>query len=566
MSENVVQLLAEADELFDGHKYDEALAKYEEVLAEQPYQRQAINRVARICALRGRIKRVIETSLSWQESLEQEENYELAGLAAEAVLLFSPHSLEGRLCRLRHVQRTADEAAFVEAARGDARYFVEVGSGDLSIQVLQMALDNYPRNIELAIDLADMNMAQGNLQEAARQFRALANRFEATGKPLLAADAYRRLKVLIPDSLDYLLRLATIYLENQYYEEAIVEFRNVLRIDYTNHEALMGLGAALAKTEQYEAAALAYSKLIAVDAQDVEAHSQLADVYIAQERNEEAIIELLAVGRGLADCKEYAAARDAYARVLELEPNNQVAVREMSNAADALAAQQSRAEKLSRVLNRDKVYSQSVTSRVTGETQASDVAALNEDDLYGGEALDDELLGGDLLGVPDTDEAEPSVAAAAVEQVSRLKYAEPGEDAIWCPVPFLVAEYPDCVPLIRELVKNPPDQAVIAWKCLEKVDSVKSSSDGAESTVASAPKAAAPVVAGPVRSAFGEVSAFADAIASTASGGRTRRSGRWEFVPFRGSMASSEPKEDVADRIFGAQRDGQQLNTSIWDN
>jgi len=90
-------LLLQADGLFDCRRLDDAQSKYEEYLENQPESWHALNRLARIQAMRGRIRAMVRTCFRWQEVLQTQGLPDLAGLVAEAIVRFDPHSLEGRV-------------------------------------------------------------------------------------------------------------------------------------------------------------------------------------------------------------------------------------------------------------------------------------------------------------------------------------------------------------------------------------------------------------------------------------------------------------------------------------
>lgn len=550
MSNESDHLLLEADGLFDCRRLDEALARYEEVLALHPDSRHALNRLARIQAMRGRIRQMVKTCFRWQESLLEQGREDLAGMVAQAILRFDPHSLEGRVGILRHLERTADEATFVASARRDARFFVEVGSGDLAIQVLHKALETYPDQIELSMDLADVHVAQGHMQEAVQQFRLLAESFKNSGNLARACDSYRRLKVLLPDSSEVSLGLGRLYMLQERFGDAMLEFRDALRLELNNREALMGLGEAAVGKGSLRDAVLAFKKLLAMDPRDVQAHLRLGEVFLVNGLSSEAIKEFLLAGSLLSELGEFAEARQAYARVLELDPNHPTATREFSNASSALEARAAAPTRLA-----------AVGSEQPEAFPEEDLyAPASEEDLYATLETGDDSA---ILGAPGADSEE--LGAPELKPVARVDYRiprhplppQPAPGTLHRPLPFLWLSVPGLMQAVRDQILQPPDPEVLSWLPLADLDAVEGgdtlgsgSGDGAGPLGPldpSIPVLVSSVAAGPVESAFGFTEGFSQAIVSTGSSRRRRLRRQLEELGLdREFRAPASAETDVA--------------------
>lgn len=568
MSDLAEHLILEADGLFDSWRLDEAREKYEEALKYIPGDRHALNRVARIHAIRGRIKELVKTCFQWQEALETEGNWEIAATVAGAILRFDPQSLDARLSMLRHLEKTGQSQGYIELARRDARFFMEVGSGELSIQVLEQALAVYPEDIDLSVDLADMHVAQGHLQDAVIQFRKLASKFEAVGNSSRAVDAYRRLKLLLPESPDVSMRLGTIHMAEGRFDDAIAEFRAVLRYNLAHRDALIGLGDASLKKGAHRDAMLAYRKVLAVDPRDMEAHEHLAEVCLAQGMVQEAVKELLAAGLMALEFQEYDRAQELYGRVLEIEPEHPTAIRELSNARSA-AAQEEERRKAAEVVAKG--------AHEPGPAPAA--PAISEDELYAppppsheelyAVALDNGPF--EILGAPSDDAdllvgapVEPTNGAPVRKPITRVLVEAADAGQLQKPTPLLFLSRPDLLAAIRDQIEEPPDPERLPWQPLAELDRPSwevAAPVAAQATPAQ--QAPTPRFGGPVQSAFGTTGGFSQAFASggNASYRSSRRRG-WEFLP-SGRGPRSEPPGpaepdgpgSLADRISRKARD-----------
>jgi tetratricopeptide (TPR) repeat protein len=542
-------LLLEADGLFDCRRLDEALARYEEVLELDPDSRHALNRVARIQAMRGRIRQMLKTCFRWQESLLEQGRGDLAGLVAQAILRFDPYSLEGRMGILRHLERTADEETFVTAARRDARFFVEVGRGDLAIQVLRKALEAYPDQIDLSMDLADVHMAQGHMQEAVQQFRLLGESFKDSGNLARACDSYRRLRVLLPESSEIPLTLGQLYMLQERFGDAMLEFRDALRLDLKSREALMGLGEAAVGKGALRDAVLAFKKLLAMDPRDVQAHLRLGEVFLVNGLSGDAIKEFLLAGNILSELGEFAEARQAYARVLEIEPEHPTATREFSNAGSALEARSAASTRPAAV----------GSEQPEAFPEEELYPPVSEEDLYATlEGVGDSTI----LGAPEADSEElgaPESKPVVRSDYQTPRYPLPPQPALGIlhkPLPFLLLSVPGLMRAVRDQIQEPPDPEVLSWLPMADLESAEEddaleNGDDAEALgllEPSVPVLVSNAPAGPVESAFGFTKGFSQAIVSTGGSNRRRRLRRQleELGLGRGVRTPASAETDVA--------------------
>jgi tetratricopeptide (TPR) repeat protein len=552
-------LLLQADGLFDCRRLDDAQARYEEYLEKQPDSWHALNRLARIQALRGRIRAMVRTCFRWQDVLQRQGLLDLAGAVAEAIVRFDPHSLEGRVGILRHLERTADETTFVTTARRDARFFVEVGNGELAIQVLCRALETCPDNIELSMDLADVHMAQGHLQEAVAQFRHLAATFRKSGNLARATDSYRRLKVLTPDSPEVAMDLGQIYMEQERYADAMIEFRTALRLNLNHRDALMGLGEAASRKGSLRDAVLAFKKLLALDPRDTQAHVRLGEAFLGNGLVAEAVKEFLTAGSILVESGEFAEARSVYGRILELEPDHPTATREISNANAALAERQVHGAP-------GGAATPAAVDPVPSEEDLYAYAPPSEEDLYAA-PVDAKVQS--ILGAPDGESASLGAPTQAQEAAGTVRSPgarvcpplEPTPGQLHRPVPFVLLGLPGLIGRIREQVDKAPDPEQIPWTPLPDMEQVRVGAAASTAVVAATPSQVftSALTAGPVQSAFGLTGDFSQAFSSGTSGGRRRRRERWDdMYPPRdyrsGPSSGPDPAAALADRIARRRR------------
>lgn len=545
-------LLDEADEIAKKGQFGEAIIKYEAAYKVEPTSYKIINNLARLYAIRGRLKKLVNISLDWMKQLEKERHFELALVVAQAVMRFDLGSLEARLGVLRCIQNSDDEEKYIQTVLDYSNYFVDIGNGELSVKVLQVALEAYPLRVELAVKLADIHMQLGNIQECTKQCQNIATFYENKNDYVHAAELYRRLRMLLPEDLGIALRLGELYSLTGAYEDSVAVYRSCMHIAYDSREVLMGLASASMHMGRFSDAGLALRKILSATPDDFEAREQLAEVYVKTDNPSEAIIELTTIARGYIGAKEYDNGVRVLERLLELDSNNTYAVRELSNIKDIIAQREARLAKMSEMAKQAKESENSSSNLPT----VAVVQAASEEDLY----ADDGPVGGfdDEFGAPseeansetlnniDDDYLPLMASSIAVDNSATLAETSPSKKPVsvtrvlvgkavpgqlQVPVPFVMASYPDTIELMQTIISEPPSRDVLPWEYLAVLDAdveaeveAKAKAEAEQKEKASTDNVAKKsdkkeVKAGPVASAFASSSSsmFGESVFSTAT-------------------------------------------------
>ena len=481
------KFLDEADKLAQQGEFREAAIRYETAYKLKPASYRIVNNLARLYAICGRLKKLIKVSLEWEEQLEQAEKFTVALLVARAVMRFDLESLEARLGVLRCIQKSGEEEKYIETVLDYSNYFVDIGNGELSVKVLQVALETYPLRIELAVKLADIHMQLGNIQECTKQCLNIAAFYEGKNDYVHAAELYRRLRMLLPEDLSIALRLGELYSLTGAYEDSIAVYRSCMHIAYDNREVLIGLASSSIHAGRLSDASLALRKILSNTPDDFEAREQLAEVYVKTNNPSEAITELTNVARSYIGAKEYDNGMRVLERLLELDANNAYAVRELSNVKDIIAQREARLARMSEMARQAKEQEGSQVSATISQ-------AASEDDLY----ANDEPVGSfegeleDLDASPNSnsdsfdDDYLPLVATSVIAEskvdsaenakvknvpsVTRVLVGKAIPGKIQVPVPFVMASYPDTIELMQTIISEPPSRDVLPWEYLPVLD------------------------------------------------------------------------------------------------
>lgn len=254
--------LDRADEHVARSRWDLALRMYEEVLQDDPYNRRALNGAARVYAVKGRRRKVVDACHRWLEQLEATNQWGMVAAVGEAILRFDASSEQARLHIALARLRGQDFAGALASLRELSLILLERGDTEESLQLLERAWSVVPTDYPTGMALAEVYILTGSFEQAGRHLRNLAAVLVEQGQDELAAEVYQRLTVISPERSDVVLSLGRLYLAMGRYPAAIGEFRSLLRRDGDPRPALLLLAEACLLNKQYEDASLAARRVL----------------------------------------------------------------------------------------------------------------------------------------------------------------------------------------------------------------------------------------------------------------------------------------------------------------
>ncbi|MGI5843047.1 MAG: tetratricopeptide repeat protein [Candidatus Xenobium sp.] len=331
MADDVRDLMREAESLIEERDWDAALEKLKRVLELDPENAKACERLAHAYAVRGMLKSVIQTHFQLMDILEARSELDSAIEVAGWIQRLEPESDVARMRVIQILRKKGDNAEVVRRSRELARLYIELGQGDQSILLLKNAQESDPENLEIGLELAEMFVSHGHIEEGAAQYRRVAVAFQEKGQIEKAAEAYRRMKVIIPDDPGVFFTLGKLFLSLGRFNEAEQEFRAILRHDLNHEEALLALGDVCQKKGQFRDAILAFNKILTINPQENSAKERLGELYQAQGISAEAVKHYLAAAHSWQQLEDHPRAVKLYQRVLALDPTNPTACRELTN-------------------------------------------------------------------------------------------------------------------------------------------------------------------------------------------------------------------------------------------
>jgi len=323
--------MREAESLIEERDWDAALEKLKRVLELDPENAEACERRAHAFAVRGMIKSVVQTYFRLMDILEARSDLDPAIEVAGWIQRLAPESDAARMRVIQILRKKGDHAEVVRRSRELARLYIELGQGDQSISLLKSAQEADPDNLEIGLELAEMFVSHGHIEEGAAQYRRVAAAFQEKGLVEKAAEAYRRMKVIVPDDPGVFYTLGMLFVTLGRFNEAEQEFRAILRHNLNHEEALLALGDVCQKKGQFRDAILAFNKILTINPQENSAKERLGELYQAQGISPEAVKHYLAAAHAWQQLEDHPRAIKLYQRVLALDATNPTACRELTN-------------------------------------------------------------------------------------------------------------------------------------------------------------------------------------------------------------------------------------------
>lgn len=200
----------------------------------------------------------------------------------------------------------------------------------MSFAELKARAEANPGDADLAIEAARLAHLEGKAHEAIPLLHRAA-RSLMDEDPEKAINVFVTLKSLGQPDAETHSSLALLYRQTGRLQEAEQEVRLLLRRDFNDTDALRMLGEIALEKGVPKDAVLAANKLLQIDPRNPEARELLGNAYLASEQPDEAVKAYLMAALNFVSLQEKDEAVRIYRRVLEIDPNNMVAFRELGN-------------------------------------------------------------------------------------------------------------------------------------------------------------------------------------------------------------------------------------------
>lgn len=318
-----------ADEAFKKRNWKDAEDSFQRILTRLPDHIEAYLGLSETQAVLGHFTSSVQTLWQAVEVCEQASQLDRGLEIIGRILELKPHhelSLQKRIDLLFGNQRNAEGVSF---SRDLAQWYLENDNVDTAIRLLLRSFQISPNDLELTLVLAEAYLTNGQMREATGLFRQVIPHFLEAQDWEKAAGIMRRLSLMDPKEPRNFMEMGELYIKLERYQEADQQFRAVLRIDLNHRDALLKIAEVSLMRKLFRDASMVYNRLITLSSDDAEAHEGLGMVYKGQGMQADAAKHLLMAGLAFADKEVKARAHSCFAAVLEIDPANNIASRQM---------------------------------------------------------------------------------------------------------------------------------------------------------------------------------------------------------------------------------------------
>jgi len=339
LGEEIQSLLKEAQALFNEQHWDAAINAYQKIMGIDPQNDEACNKLAEIYAIRGLISKVINQYFTLMDILEAKGELAAAIDVSLWIERIQPENVDTRQRRIVILRKKDDKAKVEEDSLKLSHLYIKLGYGEKSIVLLKQLQEDNPDNMDIGLQLAEMYLSYGYIQEGVAQFRKNAQILMEQGELAKAAEAFKRMKVAHSEDQELLFTLGNLYFKLGKLDDAESEYRAILRYNLNNLEVLIALGCVCQQKGNFQDAKLAFRKILSINPQDIIAKEKLGEIFQAENQLSEAIKNYLAAAHSYQLGGEAEKATKLYRRVLVLDPTNPTATRELTNLGVSFEAE-----------------------------------------------------------------------------------------------------------------------------------------------------------------------------------------------------------------------------------
>ena len=290
------------------------------IIEEEPNNIQICYELVHLYARRGLISEVIDMYLKisdiYFQQLDQEKRLEVC----KKILELDPESIRAREKIIEIYEDLGNKDAVREHCFSLSKICTMVGEVEKALGFLKKGIEVDPDNLDAHLELAGMNVKQGNIKEGILQYKEVARAFREKDELARAADIYKRVTILQPDNTEIHMALGLIYKDLGELEKAKNEFRFILRYNLSHIKALRELGLVCEEKGEVDSAILAFRKIVDLDREDILAKVRLGDLYEVRGQREQALREYCSAAEAYVENGRKSEAIEICEMILRLEP------------------------------------------------------------------------------------------------------------------------------------------------------------------------------------------------------------------------------------------------------
>ena len=195
-----------------------------------------------------------------------------------------------------------------ESLIASAEKALQKGKVDSALKDYLKVLEETPGDINILNKVGDLFVRLNRNEESIPYFTRIAEHYSRDGFFLKAIAIYKKINKLDPARLDVYERLAELYAKQGLTTEAKSQYQVLADYHAKNENVIGAIGI--------------YQKMVATDAQNIQLHVKLADLYTQARRTSEALKQYAAVAGLLRERGADDEALQVYDKALKLGPDN----------------------------------------------------------------------------------------------------------------------------------------------------------------------------------------------------------------------------------------------------
>jgi tetratricopeptide (TPR) repeat protein len=193
-----------------------------------------------------------------------------------------------------------------------AQLFASRGQFDAAINEWKKLSTEWPGDGSIFNSIGELHLKRQATNDAVVAFLQAANAFRAEGATLKAIATFKKILKLDPARYDIYRHLGDLNAERGLLSSAVQDY--------------LTLGKHCLKGGKSKEALDIYKKIVSLDPSNLDAQQRVAELYLQENRHDEATTVYLQLGRERSAQQRHAEAKDAYQSVLRIDPANSEAL------------------------------------------------------------------------------------------------------------------------------------------------------------------------------------------------------------------------------------------------
>ncbi|MHB2018552.1 MAG: tetratricopeptide repeat protein [Candidatus Xenobia bacterium] len=302
--DDVRALFLKADTLAGLSRWDEAILAFNLVLARDPSRYDIRRRLADYFFSVGRLEDATEEIRHLVGTLREQGRYLEAEMLIRKLLAYYPDSVQIRaqIAELKGMQQEKEKA--VRECLLLANLFIQQQILDRAMETLQHILDYEPDNLNARQRMAQVARKAGITAVALTQYVHLANYYSTRNLPKQAHKALEEILEIDPENIEHRLMLIEMLVKQVRIEEAIEQYKVVLRYHLGQHKAAE--------------AARCVQDILALQPLNSELRMELAEVYLTHNLTAEGLVLLEDLVKVHTNKKQFGRLAAVYKRLSEV--------------------------------------------------------------------------------------------------------------------------------------------------------------------------------------------------------------------------------------------------------